>query len=176
MTLPVACEGNNINEVVYKPQHIRNCHAVNAKHPDGHRGHLTKEQRATKTPGSETVWLGVVPLAKTAKEFGDETLPITFGHNEFHNNTGSSSSPFHTDLMLANVYQLTQGNAYHVADGNDSNHGLRYDGAVDGAYHFGYGGVALGVGGKREGEVNCSWFRFRRHSDHADRHCSCNNK
>src|SRR3954452_2567880 len=61
VTLPVACEGTSVNGRIYKAEHIESIvEQINASHPDGYAGHLTDEERSTKTPDAQTIWLGAV--------------------------------------------------------------------------------------------------------------------
>src|SRR4051812_11873348 len=61
VTLPVACEGRSVNGRNYTAANIASiAEQINSSHPDGYAGHLTDEERATKTPDAQTIWLGAV--------------------------------------------------------------------------------------------------------------------
>src|SRR4051812_7415316 len=61
VTLPVACEGRSVNGRNYTAANVESIvQQINDNHPDGYAGHLTDEERSTKTPDAQTIWLGAV--------------------------------------------------------------------------------------------------------------------
>src|SRR5689334_19453100 len=59
VTLPVATEGTSANGRIYTAANIASiAEQINSNHPDGYAGHLTDEERKTKVPDAQTVWLG----------------------------------------------------------------------------------------------------------------------
>jgi hypothetical protein len=61
VTLPVACEGKSVNGRNYTAENVESIvEQINNNHPDGYAGHLTDEERSTKTPDAQTIWLGAV--------------------------------------------------------------------------------------------------------------------
>jgi hypothetical protein len=104
VTLPVACEGKSANGRIYTAENIESiAEQINSSHPDGYAGHLTDEERKTKVPDAQTVWLGaatkdvdgkkvvyakgyVMPYAKkrrqylqTAKDIGKKVSVSIYG-------------------------------------------------------------------------------------------------
>jgi hypothetical protein len=104
VTLPVAVEGTSANGRIYTPANIESiAEQINSGHPDGYAGHLTDEERKTKVPDAQTVWLGaavkdvdgkkvvyakgyVMPYAKkrrqylqTAKDIGKKVSVSIYG-------------------------------------------------------------------------------------------------
>jgi hypothetical protein len=61
VTIEVLNEGTSRNKRRWTKEHLQNvCEQINRKHPDGYRGHISIQERSTKAPEAETIWLGAV--------------------------------------------------------------------------------------------------------------------
>jgi hypothetical protein len=65
VTIQVAREGISKNGRIYTAETMQEiADQINTHQPDGYKGHLTEQERASKNPDAETIWLG----AKVAKD------------------------------------------------------------------------------------------------------------
>lgn len=77
VTIQVAREGVSKNGKNYTAETMQEiADQINTKHPDGYKGHLTDEERSTKAPDPETVWLG----AKVMKDKDGKTAVYAKGY------------------------------------------------------------------------------------------------
>jgi len=77
VTLQVAREGVSKNGRRYTAETMQEiADQINTHQPDGYSGHLTDEERKTKNPNTETIWLG----AKVAKDKDGRTCVYAKGY------------------------------------------------------------------------------------------------
>lgn len=77
VTIQVAREGVSKNGRIYTAETMKEiADQINQHQPDGYKGHLTEEERKTKNPDAETIWLG----AKVAKDADGKTCVYAKGY------------------------------------------------------------------------------------------------
>lgn len=77
VTIQVAREGVSKNGRIYSAETMNEiAEQINKHQPDGYSGHLTDEERKTKNPDAETIWLG----AKVAKDKDGKTSVYAKGY------------------------------------------------------------------------------------------------